>query len=285
MFSPRQRFLTGARISKLALASAAAVGLMVGASSASMAAGTLVTLDPFAAGLSSQGAFQADNYQLSDFAKITINNVTGSFSETGTLRLNTFQNGVNNVFSGTSGLENGTGSASYGMYVTFTASGSLASFNVANVASSTFTGSFSNVSYSLLGDPGNTDSLSAAGVLTDNGAVDKLLAQGGLAAGGKNQVTLTNGIPAADILLTLLKTATGNQYFELPTDLSLQEDSFTNTGSVSSFQVVGGQTIVTITSGGGNGTFVEVPEPNTMLILAVGLLGIAGVGYRRRLTK
>ena len=267
--------------SKILKTAAIASIMTVGAFMTAQAAPTLVTLNPSAAGLSSQGAFQADNYALSDFATISITNATGAFTQTGTLRLNTFFNGSTPVFAATSGLANGTGSAAYGLYLTFTASGTLPGF----VPGADAKGSFSSISYSFIGDPGDNDTVSPAGVLTDAGTADLTLATGNLAAGGNNTASITSGIPSADVLLTLLQTSAGMPFFQAPTNLNLQEDSFTNTSSVITVTGDATTTTININGGGGNGTFsaaaAPVPEPASLALLGAGLVGI-GIARKRK---
>jgi hypothetical protein len=260
---------------------AAAVIGSLAAGTAAQAA-TLVTFNPSGAGLSTQGAFQADNYALSDFAIATIDNATGAFTETGTLRLNQFFSSSTPVFASATGLGNGTGADAYGLYITFTGTGTLPGFSPGSPPAPV-NGTFSSISYSFLGDPGNTDTVSPTGILTDNGATDIVLATGSL-AGGINAVSIgSSGVPSADVLLTLLQTSAGNLFFAAPPNIGFMEDSFTNTTSVFTFNNDGTTTTLNIDGGGGNGTFLTaVPEPASLLVMGCGLLGL---GLIRRTSK
>src|SRR5260221_14750401 len=88
------------------------------------AAPTVVTINPGSIG-SSAAPFQTDNYSFSDFAVITVPNGGSTFTESGTLQLNTFLLGSSTILSTVDGLRNGVLPGSYGVYITFTASGSF----------------------------------------------------------------------------------------------------------------------------------------------------------------
>ena len=259
---------------------AAVLAISVGPASALTA--VTATLNPSAAGLSTQGPFTANNYTVSDFAVATIAApIAGvaTFIETGTLQLESFKLGSATLAAATTGLRNGTGAASYGLYVTFTATGKLTT-----LSPGVQVGTFDTVMYSFIGDPGNHDTVTPLG-LTDVGGNDIVLATGVLAAPGlgPNQVSLIFGIPTADALVTLTPVGPGIAFFALPPGLGFQEDSFTNTASVTTITVVAGVTTVTIDGGGGNGTFAAVPEPASMMLLGAGLVGVGLV--RRRSAK
>ena len=251
-----------------------------------LAAPTLVTIVPTAIpGVTGLGTFQADNYNLADFATVTINNATGAFTETGTLQLLTFLNGSTTLASSVTGLRNGTGASSYGLYMTFSGSGTVGTGPGGTgpfTPGGTNTGQFTSLSYTLRADAGNTDTVSASGVLTDNGTADVTLATGGL-GGGVNQVSVLGapGTPSADVLLSLVKNALGSGYFSTPLNLGFQEDAFTNTTSVVTVTSGVGTTTIGINGGGGNGTFLA-PEPTSLAIFGLGIAALGMISGRRK---
>ena len=204
---------------------AGAIGISMLSIGQARASATLVTFNPDSIpGVTGLSPFQADNYNLGDFTTATITNATGSFTQSGTLDLLDFFNGSTMVPSSVSGLQNGSGSNSYGLFMTFTATGYVGVAGGAFVPGSPLNqGYFTNISYSLIADPGATDTVTSSGTLVNHGAADVTLATGGVASSGVDQVSVDIDTPSADVLLSIVKSALGSSFFSSPADLSLQE--------------------------------------------------------------
>lgn len=253
---------------------------------------TNFTWSPAGGGISTNttgnSQFSADKITIADYAVIHIPvdpTVPGSITESGILAATSFVNlgGTNAGFVPGTGTGIGIpGATPYQLFITFSSTSHFTTFiPAANVA----IGVFDAVTYSLWGDIGGNCDFAPTG-FSGCSVAPVELANGVLSNLGLNQVSIINGIPAANVQLTFNELVPGF-FVNPPPSVTLEmEGAFTNTPGATSSNCgpSGVNCSVTINGGGGNLDFIPqtVPEPGTLWLLGAGLLGLAGIGRRAR---
>lgn len=262
------------------------LGLTLGVAGTALANPIPFTWDPGGASTPMTGAsVTANNIVVADYASATINPVTGAFTQVGALRVTSFEFGGSTVPA--PGLN-----STYSLYFTFSTIGSIG--GPVPGPGGTTAGPINSIDYTLWGNPSGapTFTVTNGAVTIGNNAGAFVLGYGTGGGGLGDFVTLTNTgagfLPSAHVLASFTPctgvvgpcTADQSGFFLAPpsTFTLTIEAAFTNTLSVSDL-VPGDPTYLNITGGGGNLSFV--PEPGTLTLLGLGVLGMLGVARRR----
>ena len=258
--------------------------LGAGTHTAAFAGSLPFTWNPSATGDSSEGAFKADRFDISDDVAITVPanpSATGSVSESGYLFPTVFRLGT--AVTSTANLTSNT----WGIYEDFTATSHLTS------CGGGLCGAFDSITASIYeystkhGVASVTFSAGVPKLHLPNGADPVLLGtETGPVIDSANTATIQSGVPGASVETLLTPNLTEAAFFVTPTTglLDLQQ-AFINTMGVVS--TVPGKCkpattcIYEIESGGGNGNFFRIPEAPTAAIFGTSLIALGFLRYRR----
>jgi len=208
--------------------------------------------------------------------------ITGAntFSVVAYAQLYVINNAVNTAIPASTSGDNTAGG--YFLYSTFQSSGTFTTNVISGNTFVTFTGLTGSAS--VLNNVGNGDTFNdATGTVTDSGAPDTVLATANLVPGlsqGLGFINGSNGVSTGSYTFffnPVVLTPLGSSFFTAPVPFYPTANV---TGQFQTFSVAPGSS--SNLTGTADVTFVPVPEPATLTIFGIGLLGL-GWEYRRRM--
>ncbi len=224
------------------------------------------------------GAVTADNIIVSDFSHVTVDAITGDFTDTGMLSVQSFQ--LAGAVAASTGLN-----TTYGLYITFSGTGTQTPGNLLT----DFThGTFTTLDYTLWGFNGGpaTFGFDGANNVTTTAVGAFALATGSLVSGTVGTAPADNNgtasfVPSANATLKFVTMPGQLAFFDDPVPFyNLAFAAFTNT--VSQVEVISPYEF-RIRQGGGAFNFATaIPEPESYALMLAGLGAIAFVALRRK---
>ena len=238
-------------------------------------------VSPDSLGLTGYNPFNAD--QIAGTSSVLLQ-ATSSTTVTGAgwINFTAFTLLGQNILAGTSGINLG-GTNSYALYLTFDIASSLDSGTINTPGSS---GHLTMLNFTLYADVGSDSKFTVANATTSTAAsvvqntADKKLATGSLISG----VNGLNDLGGAFInsVTTINLTTDGENYFTAPVPFyTLAFSQFNNT---SQGIAINGN-LLSINQETGSVDFNKVPEPASLALVGLGLLGMGVVRRRKQESK
>jgi hypothetical protein len=259
---------------RYALQVASGIVLALGMVSVANAVPTF-SIDPSALGLGGPaGPVQADAIGGSSSELLHTTSATTHAVTTGWLSYSSFRLNSANLGGGVTGLNN-----DYGIYVVFSLTDHLVSGAINTVNS---VNQLDTLTFQMFADPGDSDVFHAATTTSeatiDGTGNDILLGTGSLISGTSGFNSLGGAALNANTNFQL--TSNGSLFFIDP--VPFYDMTFNGFNNTTQGVTAGPDGNIAINDASGTTDFNKVPEPGTLALLGLGLLGINAVHRRRK---